>query len=161
MMIETCFWISLIGAVYSYFIYPLILVLLPKQKIATGPSDKLPYLSLIITAHNEEHRIREKLENTLALDYPNELKEILVASDGSTDQTNQIVEAYADKGVKLVHVKERKGKENAQLAAIQAAQGEILVNGLDAQVDAVARLIDLHRPAVKQDMAGVRLVDSR
>ena len=127
MMIETCFWISLIGAVYSYFIYPLILVVLPKQKIATGPSDKLPYLSLIITAHNEEHRIREKLDNTLALDYPNELKEILVASDGSTDQTNQIVEAYADKGVKLVHVKERKGKENAQLAAIQAAQGEILV----------------------------------
>ena len=127
MMIETCFWISLIGAVYSYFIYPLILVVLPKQKIATGPSDKLPYLSLIITAHNEEHRIREKLDNTLALNYPNELKEILVASDGSTDQTNQIVEAYADQGVKLVHVKERKGKENAQLAAIQAAQGEILV----------------------------------
>jgi len=126
-MLEIVCWISLFGAVYSYFIYPLILLALPKKQLNTHTGDALPFVTLIITAHNEESRIQSKLENTLAIDYPAELREVLVASDGSTDNTNQIAQSFTDRGVKLVHVQERKGKENAQLAAINAAQGELLV----------------------------------
>lgn len=126
-MLEVVFWLSLFGAVYSYFLYPLLLLAMPRRAANPVADTPLPRLTLIITAHNEAQRIRQKLENTLAIDYPTDLIEILVASDGSTDATNAIVGEFADKGVKLVHVQERKGKENAQLAAIQAARGEILI----------------------------------
>jgi glycosyltransferase involved in cell wall biosynthesis len=127
---EFLFYLFAALCVYSYFLYPVLLKLLPARKI-TGIADNkntnLPVLSLIITAHNEEGRIREKLENTLQIDYPFELLEIIVASDFSTDETDNIVESYAAKGISLVRADERKGKEYAQLCAIQASKGEILV----------------------------------
>jgi glycosyltransferase involved in cell wall biosynthesis len=83
-------------------------------------------MSFIITAYNEEHNIRDKLLNTLACRYPGELQ-ILVASDGSTDKTNDRVREFTDQGVELVEVTERLGKENAQKAAITRATGSILV----------------------------------
>ncbi|MCI0504723.1 MAG: glycosyltransferase family 2 protein [Gammaproteobacteria bacterium] len=122
------FWFCLFGACYSYFLYPILLMVLPKRSVKTGTSgDYLPYLSFIITAHNEESRISDKIRNTLALDYPKELLEILIASDASTDNTDNIVKGFAAEGVKLVRAEERKGKEYAQLQAIKAAQGDILV----------------------------------
>jgi cellulose synthase/poly-beta-1,6-N-acetylglucosamine synthase-like glycosyltransferase len=87
----------------------------------------LPALSLIITAYNEEDRIREKLENTLELDYPRDRLEVIVASDFSTDATDSIVDGYASRGIRLVRADERKGKEYAQLCAIREASGSILV----------------------------------
>jgi len=124
--------LSLIGASYSYFIYPLLLLILPKKNnfnldASTLNQNALPYLTLIITAYNEETRIKEKIKNTLELDYPLNKREILVASDGSTDNTNQFVQEYRDEGVKLIEVTDRKGKENAQLAAIKKAHGDLLV----------------------------------
>jgi len=126
-MLELICWLSLFGTIYSYFIYPLVLLALPKKLLHIDTSKPLPFVTLIITAHNEQKRIKGKLENTLAIDYPAELREILVASDGSTDDTNQIVQTFDTQGIKLVHVQERKGKENAQLAAILAAKGELIV----------------------------------
>jgi glycosyltransferase involved in cell wall biosynthesis len=115
---------------YSYFFYPLILKLLPARKAGIRASDedfKLPTVSLIITVHNEAARIREKLEDTLQIDYPADLLEIIIASDFSTDDTDNIVESYAEKGVRLVRADQRKGKEYAQLCAIKASKGSILV----------------------------------
>ncbi len=89
--------------------------------------DARPIVSLIVTAHNEEARIREKLENTLAIAYPGELLEIIIASDCSTDKTDEIVASYSQRGVRLVRADERKGKEYAQLCAIREAKGDILV----------------------------------
>lgn len=86
-----------------------------------------PFLSLIITVCNEEKRIRQKLENTLALDYPKEKLQVIVASDGSTDATNSIVEEYQDQGFELLVLPERRGKENAQKEAVKTAKGEVLV----------------------------------
>ena len=86
-----------------------------------------PSLSLIITAHNEADRIKEKLENTLEINYPQSLFEIIVASDCSTDETDRIVDSYVDRGVRLVRADKRKGKEYAQLCAIRQAKGDILV----------------------------------
>lgn len=124
--------ISLIGGIYSYFLYPVLLILIPNQndfKMDNNNSDEyeLPFISLIITAYNEESGITKKIQNTLKTDYPNDKREILVASDGSTDDTNQLVMSFADKRVRLIEVKNRKGKENAQLAAINEAKGEILI----------------------------------
>jgi len=127
---ELTFYIVGILCAYSYFIYPVILKLLPVRK-PSGAVDfdhfELPKLSLIITVHNEAARVGEKLENTGLLDYPADRLDVIVASDFSTDETETIVESYADKGVRLVRADERKGKEYAQLCAIRAATGEILV----------------------------------
>lgn len=124
---ETLFWIGLVGAAYSYFLYPLILLLLPKRVVRKRSDGPPPMLTLIVTAHNEASRIRRKLENCLELDYPPERLEILVASDASTDGTDAVVGEFAGRGVRLVRAEERKGKEWAQLQAIRAARGDVLV----------------------------------
>ena len=100
-----------------------------RRKIHTDVelNDTLPFFSIIITAYNEQDRIEKKIRNTLELDYPQDRCEILVASDGSTDATASLVKTFQDQGVKLIEVEERKGKENAQLKAIEQARGEILV----------------------------------
>ena len=127
-MMKFLFYVFAFFCTYSYFLYPLILKLLPARKSASlQDADDLPLLSLIITVHNEEARIREKLDGTLDIDYPPELLEIIIASDFSTDETDAIVESYADKGVILVRADQRKGKEYAQLCAIKASKGNILV----------------------------------
>ncbi|MFY3773145.1 glycosyltransferase family 2 protein [Marinobacter salsuginis] len=127
-MLVILFWLAAFGALFSYFIYPLILLFMPRRPGSErkhSQPDVPPAVSLIVTAHNEAHRIREKIENCLALNYPG--LEIIIASDASSDETDQIVGEYANRGVKLARAEERKGKEHAQLQAINAATGEILV----------------------------------
>ena len=123
------FYIFLLLCIYSYFIYPLILKATPVRRPGEAQAcmDEPRTLSLIITVHNEEDRIHSKLENTLALDYPREHLEVIVASDFSTDTTDSIVESYADRNIRLVRADQRKGKEYAQLCAIREARGDILV----------------------------------
>lgn len=132
MIEKTLFIFALFGVGYSYFIYPLLLLLMPVKKQPesseqTNTESDLPFQSFIITAFNEEKHIKEKIENTLQVDYPRELLEIIVASDGSTDDTNQIVRSFANENVRLVEVTERLGKENAQKQAIGEAKGELIV----------------------------------
>ena len=125
---KTLFYIFAFLCAYSYFLYPFILKLLPARKAGSVLQDgTLPILSLIITVHNEEARIQEKLEGTLQIDYSADRMEIIIASDFSTDNTDAIVESYAVKGVKLARADQRKGKEYAQLCAIKASSGDILV----------------------------------
>lgn len=123
------FLLSAFLAVYSYFLYPLVLklaqVALGSRPIEVDASHR-PGLSLIITAHNEEKRIREKILNSLAIEYSGDL-EIIVASDGSTDATNAIVGEYADQGVRLVETQQWLGKENAQREAMAFAGHDIIV----------------------------------
>lgn len=125
-MLELLFWVALLGSVYSYFLYPIVLKLTPRR----GSSERRllaqpPRVSLIVTAHNEEERIRDKILNCLELSYPQ--LEVVVASDASVDETDAIVRSFKNDGVKLARAEERKGKENAQLYAIRAAEGDILV----------------------------------
>lgn len=129
-MLILAFWLLLVCALFSYFIYPLVLVLLSpwrkkkkRPKSATGPIE----FSLIITAYNERARIRDKLDNALSVDYPSSLLEIIVASDCSEDGTDDIAREYHGRGVKLVRAAERLGKENAQWTAIQEARGDVIV----------------------------------
>lgn len=122
------FYGCLVLGLYSYFLYPLLLLAVPaRNRQAVPAGGELPRLSLIVTAHNEQERIRDKLENSLALDYPADRLEIIVASDCSTDATDAIVQSLAARGVRLVRAGERKGKEYAQWCALQAARGDIMV----------------------------------
>ncbi|RLB67530.1 MAG: glycosyltransferase family 2 protein [Deltaproteobacteria bacterium] len=122
------FFLSLFLVFYAYFGYPLSLWLLKLFNEKNHQREMISSrVTLIITAFNEEKRIQEKLENTLELDYPAEKLQVLVASDGSTDETNEIVRSYADRGVELLEVENRGGKENAQKEAVACAMGDIIV----------------------------------
>lgn len=125
---EILFWTSLFLVFYAYAGYPLALWIIAffRHK-EIQKADITPALSFIITAYNEEQKIRDKLNNTLQLDYPSDHLEIIVASDSSTDNTDKIVSSYSDRGVKLVRSPVRGGKEHAQKLAVQAATGDILV----------------------------------
>jgi glycosyltransferase involved in cell wall biosynthesis len=87
----------------------------------------LPDVTLIITAFNEEKRIKNKIENTIALNYPKNKLQVLIASDGSTDRTTQIASNYEKEGFEVLSFSDRRGKEHAQKEAIQRARGEIIV----------------------------------
>lgn len=90
-----------------------------------------PSVTYMIVAHNEEKVIEEKLENAIQLEYPKEKFEILVASDNSTDRTNEIVKefitAHADYSIRLYESLQHKGKTNAQNEAQKTVSSEILV----------------------------------
>lgn len=119
---------SLFLVFHAYFGYPLslrFLCVLNRKQIEKAPFE--PKTTLIITASNEERRIREKLDNTIALNYPREKLQVLIASDGSTDATNEIVLSYATSGIDLLPFPERRGKENAQKNAVLHATGEVIV----------------------------------
>ena len=119
---------SLILVFHAYFGYPLTLRFITLfRNRPVRKNEYQPRVSLIITACNEERRIREKLENTLALDYPREKLQVIVASDGSTDGTHAIVDEYGRHGIELFVCAVRRGKENAQKEAIQRTTGEIIV----------------------------------
>jgi len=126
-LMEWVFWISAGGVLYAYFGYPCALYLLSmvrNQIVKRG--DIEPHVSFIITAHNEEARIVNKIDNTLSLSYPREKFQIIVASDCSTDQTDDIVRRHSPR-VTLVRSPRRAGKEAAQKLAVEASVGEILV----------------------------------
>ncbi len=86
-----------------------------------------PLVSLVIPAYNEGHVIAQKLDNSLALDYPRQQLEILVVSDGSSDDTNQVVAAFAASGVQLLFEPPRRGKIAALNRAVPLTRGEIIV----------------------------------
>lgn len=124
------FWASLFGVTFSYFLYPLTLMTLllwPRRRPAPAAGDKLPELTLIIAARNEEARIVDKLRNVLDMDYPRDRLQIIVVSDASDDHTDDLVRGLSRKGVRLIRANARGGKEAAQQLAIAEARGEILV----------------------------------
>src|SRR5579872_153279 len=86
----------------------------------------VPSVSLIIAVHNGERFLEAKLQSVLALEYPAGKLEIIVASDGSTDRTDEIAEKFAARRVSLLRLP-RGGKPAALNAAIAQARGEILV----------------------------------
>ena len=128
--LKCIYWIGIAGCLYSYFVYPvLLIVFLPRGARQPVPcsGESSDSICIIITAYNEESRIREKIENTLRLNDVNRDVEIIVASDGSSDNTHAIVREYAGQGVRLIVSPGRQGKEAAQLAAIEATDCGILI----------------------------------
>ena len=122
------FGISIAVVVYTYAVYPIVLWLLgalrPRNVVK---KEIVPTVSIVIAARNEADKIRVKLEDTLALRYPADRLQILVASDASDDGTDDIVKTFAGRGIELVRAPQRKGKEHVQSLAVAAATGEVVV----------------------------------
>ena len=122
------FWVAASLVVYTYFGYPLVLWAFARVRSRRVLRKEIfPSVSIIIAARNEADKIRQKIDHTLALDYPSVQREILVASDASEDATDEIVKEYAARGVQLVRAPQRKGKEHVQGLAVSLAKGDILV----------------------------------
>ena len=112
------FWSSVGLLIYTYFLFPLLVaaraVLRPRPH---REANITPSVSVIIAAHNEEAVIGPKLDNLLSLDYPRDCLEVIVASDGSDDGTNELVRTYERQGVRLLALP-RQGKAAALNAAV-------------------------------------------
>jgi cellulose synthase/poly-beta-1,6-N-acetylglucosamine synthase-like glycosyltransferase len=125
LVLEIVFWASAALLVYTHVGYPLALWLAARAPRARTAAtlQELPRVSLIVAAYDEEAVIARKVENVLALDYPRERLELIVASDGSSDRTAELArEAGADVVLDLP----RGGKIRAQDAAVEKASGEIV-----------------------------------
>lgn len=138
---------TIIGLIaYIYAGYPLILAFLglfaPRRR--GHGEDRLPSVALIVSAHNEERIIREKIENCLKLDYPRDRLKIVVSSDGSEDGTNGIVREYEGLGVVLKAFDRREGKSATLNKTVLGLEEDILVFS-DANAfykeDALIRLV--------------------
>ncbi|MGI9500437.1 MAG: glycosyltransferase, partial [Geminicoccaceae bacterium] len=119
-------WFCLGIQAFHYLGYPALIAVI--AKLRPRPVNKAaikPRVSLIISAYNEEKVIGEKLDNSLALDWPG--LEIIVNSEGSTDDTAEIVAAYEQHGIIGIAGAERRGKAQALAVATARAGGEILV----------------------------------
>ena len=127
-MAEIVFWVCVLGIGYTYVGYGVLLWVLSKL-ISRPPAsaDITPPVTVIITAYNEEESIKAKIDNLLTQDYPRGAMEIIVASDASTDGTDEIVKGLERESVRLLRVEGRLGKTAAQNRAAEAATGEILV----------------------------------
>ena len=120
---------SLAALFYVYVGYLLLLHLIVRirgaRPIRRAPIT--PSLTLIISAYNEAEVIRKKIENALALEYPEERREIVVVSDASDDATDGIVGEYASRGVRLFRQTERRGKTAGLNAVLPTVRGEVVV----------------------------------
>ena len=151
------FWAAVAVIVYIYVIFPLLILL--RGALFPRPykqADITPSVSLVIAAYNEERDIGEKLENILALDYPLDLLDVVIASDGSSDATNEIVARVAEKHshIRLLALP-RQGKAGALNDGVAASKGEILVfsDGNSKYLpDAIRKIV---RPFADPSVGGV------
>ncbi|MDT4965803.1 MAG: hypothetical protein QOJ64_540 [Acidobacteriota bacterium] len=128
LIMEICFWSGAALLFYTYAGYPLLVAAVSRFGTrVVRRAEWTPDVTVIITAYNEERDLAAKLENTLALDYPADKLEIIVASDCSTDRTDEITRQFGARGVRLFRQSERLGKTSAQNAAVQEAKGDVIL----------------------------------
>ncbi len=125
---EFVYWISLSGVLYAYLLFSLVMLAITRiVAINWKRHEYTPPLSIIVSVYNEEDVIREKIENALALQYDQDLLEILVVSDGSTDRTHAVVDSFDDPRVALRVQPGRVGKTECLNRVVPDARGEIVV----------------------------------
>lgn len=121
------FWLSAALIAFTYVGYPVLLSLVARWR--PRPVQRagiLPTISIVMAARNEGPRLRQKLENLHRLDYPRHLVQVVVASDGSLDETEEILRQYGAE-VTPVFLQESVGKALALNAAVAVATGDVLV----------------------------------
>jgi cellulose synthase/poly-beta-1,6-N-acetylglucosamine synthase-like glycosyltransferase len=168
-LLAIVFWLSVGLIVYAHAGYPVLLGLLAwlrgrgsVRRPRPAPDDELPAVSVIVAAYAEQDVIAERVANVRALDYPQALIELIVACDGSPDET---AARARDAGADVVLELPRGGKIRAQDAAVEGASGEIVAFS-DANVtwepDALRRLVaPFAEPRVGYVCGEVQLVDAR
>lgn len=132
-ILEIIFWAFVALVFYTYIGYGIVLYLMvkvkelfvkPKKNSLPDEAD-LPEVTLLVAAYNEEAVVKEKMENSLALDYPAQKLHFLWVTDGSTDQTNILLEHYGR--VKILYQSERQGKTAALNRAMDYVETPIVV----------------------------------
>lgn len=138
---EFLFWLGVVVIIYSYFIYPLILFIFSGLKQASSDTkylwrrrqrrildvDALPAVTIIIAAYNEESCIEARIENLLALDYPQEKLTLLIGSDGSQDDTEQLLSKFKTVNLHPHLFKENRGKMSVLNDLVELTTDEFIV----------------------------------
>ena len=132
-MMATLFWLCMAIVVYTYVGYGIVLYLLVFVKrlatkakpLADITDDRLPEVTLMVCAYNEEDIIAEKMDNTRRLDYPSDRLHLVWVTDGSNDNTNVLLSAYPE--VKVIFFPERRGKAAALKHGIKEIDTEIVM----------------------------------
>ncbi len=163
---EALFYIAAALVAYTYLGYPLVLSLLARlSPQAHQIGEALPNVSIVVAAHQEAEVIQQKLDNFLELDYPADLLDMVVVSDGSTDGTDEIIQNFACSRIQFFRQEPRQGKASALAIAFGHTQSEILVL-TDANVlfqpDAIHKLVrHFADPEVGAVTGVVTLVDDK
>ena len=122
------FWIIIGTVVYTYAIYPLLIAAIAKLR-RTKPQlplpEPLPHVTLFVTAFNEERFVDEKVANSHTLDYPADRLHLVWVTDGSDDNTNQLLAQYPD--VKVYFEPERRGKVHAMKRGLEFVETDIVI----------------------------------
>ena len=132
-MMATLLWLCMAIVVYTYVGYGIVLYLLVFVKrlatkakpLADITDDRLPEVTLMVCAYNEEDIIAEKMDNTRRLDYPSDRLHLVWVTDGSNDNTNVLLSAYPE--VKVIYFPERRGKAAALKHGIKEIDTEIVM----------------------------------
>ncbi len=147
-VLEALFWLSVFGVVYPYVGYPILLWVLGrvlgKSRRPVSEEVFCPSVSMIIPACNEEKRIEKKIVNTKALRYPVDRLEVLFVSDGSTDQTVDLIRPHLSSPCKLIELPVRGGKAAALNAGLERATHDIIVfsdASIELEPDALHRIV--------------------
>jgi cellulose synthase/poly-beta-1,6-N-acetylglucosamine synthase-like glycosyltransferase len=143
---QILFWSCLAGLAYIYAGYPLLICLLSHRQRSTVSKAAMPFrVSVVIVAHNEQARLPRKIDNLLSLDGADLIDEILIGSDGSTDDTVAVVKHHADPRVKVVHFLQRRGKPAVLNDLVPRCSGELVLLSDCRQVfdrEALVRLVE-------------------
>ncbi len=125
---EWLFWSCVSLLVYVYVGYPILIGLwAPFRSRPPIREEACPHASIVVVAHNEGARIEHRISNLLALDYPEERLEILLASDGSTDDTAARARSYASDRIRVIEFESRRGKAAVLNEVVPQARGDIVV----------------------------------
>ena len=126
------FWISVLFVLYTYGIYPILLALLARLRprpVARRAPDEAPSISVVVAVFNEAENMRRRVSDLLAQDYPAERVRIVLVSDGSTDETPEVLEQLQreEERVEAIVLEQNRGKAVALNAGVEAAHGELIV----------------------------------
>jgi len=149
-------WVSIGLLAYHYVGFPLVMFLLSRVRARpVRAADVTPRVTMIIAAYNEERVIAAKCENTLVLDYPSDKLDVIIVADGSNDATVSIAEAYAARGIRVMHEPARRGKTSALNRAVAEATGDILFFSDANTIYEPGTLRTLMRSFADDDVGGV------
>lgn len=132
LVLQILFWVSVLMIFHSYVLFPLLVQFLARNKKLDHPQimeKDLPMLSILVSAFNEEAVIAEKIESVFESNYPIDKFELLIGSDNSSDNTNAIVQSFADRYPNLIFnaYSERRGKQNVVNDLFHLSTGSILI----------------------------------
>lgn len=128
--VSLVFWSCVLLVAFTYAGYPLCMLLLARiapRPVAARADAALPMVSVVMPVHDAEAGVAAKLRNLLALDYPDERIEVLVACDGCSDGTADAARGIGDPRVRVLEFAQRRGKASCLNDAVASALGDVLL----------------------------------